>query len=303
MDDEIDISPIFPYTFEVEIKNLQLLTNALASFSGQVDAPWNDGERHSIGLKYSFKQVPAPGLPANLPIRHDARATAIELIIANQILNRIAIYLADATCAAALQRGVPRDDRFLYIDSSVFTPTPDYLQTLFDLSAQVDSTNLRGFAFDVTAIRFESPTKIRAQIGALFISANIALAPVAAPVATGASQIPPIVSAIGSATSAMVAGGALGYQIHIREQDKAEREETVNRKVLYYQIQLRDGNYKPIQNDLRLLGYYDGKIDNNFKKKSLHAVADFAVNENLDPKIAYDDPAFLKALGRRVLRF
>jgi hypothetical protein len=182
-------------------------------------------------------------------------------------------------------------------------PTPDYLGKLLDLSAQVDSSNLRGFAFDVTAITFESPTRIRAQLGALFVSANIFLAPAAAPVATGASQIPPIVSAIGSATSAMVAGGALGYQIHIREQDKAEREATINRKVQYYQIQLRNGNYKPIQNDLRLLGYYDGKIDNNFKKKSLHAVTDFAVNENLDPRIVTDDPAFLKALARRVLHF
>jgi len=27
------------------------------------------------------------------------------------------------------------------------------------------------------------------------------------------------------------------------------------------------------------------------------------VNENLDPKIAHDDPAFLKALARRALHF
>jgi hypothetical protein len=87
VDDEIDISPIFPYIFEIEIKNLQLLTNLLADFSGQVDAPWNEGPPVGVGFKYSFTRIgPPPELRSDILIRHDVRAIAIELVIANRDL-------------------------------------------------------------------------------------------------------------------------------------------------------------------------------------------------------------------------
>lgn len=310
MAESINIAPLLPCVIEVTILDLAKALKAISPSENKFRLPFYDGnESLETDFDYRFGVV-----GGNLDERiaglaqHNMRSTAVEFIIANEIHNRIGFFLRDAVTAAVasvfeLDSGILSDGGFYYDQKSGELGVNDeYVISLLDLSKPQYGDPSFSSVFDVDEIRLNSPVKIKSAIVGIALQLNIAVAPVpaaiaAAPAVTAASQAVPIITAIGSTIAGAATAGAFGYTIHIRRAKENEIKEKIEKRLNYYISMLSLGNCEPIQNDLQLLGLYNGKIDNDFGKNSEKARRLFAIRSDLHPDISYKEPAFLHALA------
>lgn len=310
MPDEIDIAPLLPYFVEVTITDISTVLQRLCPSNSSIQLPFRIGEKAVLAnFDYGFSDIgEILEEPSRSVISHDLRATAVELIVANEIYNRIGLYLRDAvtavaTRAAVLETGESGDEKFYYDEEAeTLIANSSYLENLLDLSAPIYIDPMQGVIFDVEEINLQSPFKIKSRVAAILLQLNIILAPgapaaVAPPTVATASQAASVLNGIGAVTGA----ATLGYTVYARQMNIAETQEQIRRRVMSYKTQLAAGNTWAIQNDLKLLNYYHGEIDNKFKELSLEAASNFAKDRDLSADISYKDEAFLRALANATI--
>jgi hypothetical protein len=292
MADEIDISSALPFEFEVEIRHRADLLRQLANRYGSIQLGLTDSEEEIIDFKYEFGSV-LNGTPDGTQYRfsHPIEATAVDLVIANEIFDRIGIYIADALQASVQ----PLGDNNFFVRDGVLVARPEYA-SVFDLSTPVLRPTTTKIVFNVTDVILTSPTKVRAYLAA----AMIGLAAPAAPAAT-AAQTSTILSSVANIVGPAISGGTLYYTIKVGE--RTVRESLVNDKVKYYQEQIKKHQLKAIQFDLSLVAGYQGLLDGKVGPEFLKAKGRTASKHNLSPNIDYNDPIFLRALASDTLDY
>lgn len=301
MADEIDILSALPFEFEVEIRHRADLLRQLAGRDGSIQLALTDSEAEAIDFKYDFSAV-FNGIPDGTRYRggaHPITATAVDLVIANEIFDRIEIYIADALRASV----APHVDNYFVVREGVLVARPEYAGMVFDLSTPYFTPTSAKIVFNVTDVILTSPTKVRSYVAAAMVNINLIGAP-AAPVAATASQMTTMVQAvsgIAAAASATTAAGAFYYQIKVQE--RTVRESALNDKVKYYQEQIKKHQLKAIQFDLRLVAGYQGPLDGIVGPECRRAIARIASLHDLPPNIDYNDPMFLRVLASEALNY
>ena len=115
--DQIDISSALPFEFEVEIRHRADLLRQLASRHGSIQLALTDSEVEVIDFNYDFGSVDI-GIPDGVRYRgrHPITATAVDLVIANEIFDRIGIYIRHALLASDQPQG---DNNFSVQDGAL----------------------------------------------------------------------------------------------------------------------------------------------------------------------------------------
>jgi hypothetical protein len=309
--DEIDLSSALPFEFEVEIRNRADLLRQLENSRGSIQLGLTDSEDEVIDFNYVFGSV-AHGLPEGTRYRgtHPIRTTAVDLVIANEIFDRIGIYIADALQASVQQvvaAGEPRADNKFIVRGGVLVARPEYAGSVFDLSNSVFRPTTTKIVFNVTDVTLTSPTKVRSYVAAVLVNINLLVAP-AAPVAATASQTTAIVQTLSGVAAAVsgVATAAIAvaqFNYTTKVQERTVRESALNDKVKYYQDQINKHHLKAIQFELSLVGGYQGPLDGIIGPDCRRAIARVASLHDLPPNIDYKDPIFLRALASDALEY
>lgn len=317
MAEMINFGPMLPYMVEVTIIDLPKILRAEHLAGSKIRLPFLDG-KELLQRDFDYRFGPVGGIlpePEFGLAIHNMRSTAVEVVVANEIYNRIGEFVRDALNAAiisvfALESGALPEGR-ISVDakSGELFAEPGYLEGLFDLSQPRFEDASYFSMFDVAEISLESPARTNNAIVGIFLQFNVAVAGVpaagtAAPATLATSQVSQFITAMGAGAAGAFAtiGTKTGYEIIIRHANEREIEQKIEGRISYYELRLEHGDCTPIQNDLWLLGLYDGKIDNKFGPNSKEARRLFALRHNLPPDISHKDAAFLRALAAVTIR-
>jgi hypothetical protein len=293
MDGMVDISPALPFEFVIKITNREKLLRALQNSKGSLDVRLDGGE---TSFAYTFGIV-GQSLPDRLNVvtSHSIEATAVDLIIANEIYRRIAIYISDAVeaCSSLVTvGGINSTGNKFTVSNNKLGPLPGYLRNTFDLSQSLSAPLPAGISFEVTSIELESPTTVRARISACFVSVQL----LAAPAAPAAAATTPLIPTVIQALNLAVGAATLYYTFNI---DKIGNREAIKYRMEDYRKGLANNDPSRIQNDLAINGCYQVTpvIDGKFGTNSQIAFETCRKKYRLNVNVTYTDPVFLEKLA------
>lgn len=310
----LDVAPLFPYMFEVEITDLEAAIEGLPRpYFDRSDTPLP--RRGQLAV---LQLVPWQG-DATFA-QHDIRRLVAEAAIASELFHRLGIALEGIAASALVPELANSDARFRFSH----TTAQREIAKLFDLR---DPESWRSFfhgSFDIEAVELSSPAKFKGKLVAAVMQVNLAITPPAAvppivPVAAEVVANPGAIKAglevitkaapvVGTGAAVFTAG--MGYIVYVRPKSEAvdarDREKRAN-EILESLIRASaPDRCKMIQSILTMTGDFADHIDGHCGPITLEAIKQFetkrggnpAIYNGKPPTFAVDYAPFLRRLSK-----